>query len=202
MSADEEWPCHWLKGWASWPVKIQEEGASTSCISLINMTFVPLDLQSSLGTHNLWGETCPGKKEGEPMAMKGCAREMTRRLWTDGTPRLAPQHSIKAQASYTRPLRFWALHLHPVAVWHSQSFSFLARLSLYQQVRIRESSPGAPKKGLDSSWSEVAQSCPTLCDPMNCSLEGSSILGILQTRVLEWVAISFSKCLWLFIDMQ
>ena len=41
--------------------------------------------------------------------------------------------------------------------------------------------------------SEVAQSCPTLCDPMDCSLPGSSIHGILQARLLEWVAISFSN---------
>ena len=41
--------------------------------------------------------------------------------------------------------------------------------------------------------SEVAQSCPTLCDPMDCSLPGSSIHGIFQARVLEWVAISFSR---------
>ena len=40
---------------------------------------------------------------------------------------------------------------------------------------------------------EVAQSCPTLCDPMDCSLPGFSIHGILQVRVLEWVAISFSR---------
>ena len=40
---------------------------------------------------------------------------------------------------------------------------------------------------------EVAQSCPTLCDPMDCSLPGSSIQGILQARILEWVAISFSR---------
>ena len=39
-----------------------------------------------------------------------------------------------------------------------------------------------------TSESEVAQSCPTLPDPMDCSLPGSSIHGIFQTRVLEWVA--------------
>ena len=43
------------------------------------------------------------------------------------------------------------------------------------------------------SESEVAQSCPTLYDLMNCSLPGSSLHGILQARVLEWVAISFSR---------
>ena len=42
-------------------------------------------------------------------------------------------------------------------------------------------------------WSEVAQSCPTLCDPMDCSLQGSSIHGIFQARVPEWGAISFSR---------
>ena len=40
---------------------------------------------------------------------------------------------------------------------------------------------------------QVAQSCPTLCDPMDCSLPGSSVHGIFQARVLEWVAISFSR---------
>ena len=40
------------------------------------------------------------------------------------------------------------------------------------------------------SESEVTQSCPTLCDPMNCSLPGSSIHGIFQARVLEWGAIA------------
>ena len=39
---------------------------------------------------------------------------------------------------------------------------------------------------------EMAQSCPTLCYPMDCSLPGSSVHGIFQARVLEWVAISFS----------
>ena len=42
------------------------------------------------------------------------------------------------------------------------------------------------------SESEVAQLCPTLSDPMDCSLPGSSIHGIFQGRVLEWVAIAFS----------
>ena len=40
---------------------------------------------------------------------------------------------------------------------------------------------------------EVTQSCPTLCNPMDCSLPGSSLHGILQARVLEWVDISFSR---------
>ena len=42
------------------------------------------------------------------------------------------------------------------------------------------------------SESEVAQSCLTLSDPMDCSLPGSSVHGIFQARVLEWGAIAFS----------
>ena len=41
--------------------------------------------------------------------------------------------------------------------------------------------------------SEVAQLCPTLCNPMDCSLSGFSVHGILQARILEWAAISFSR---------
>ena len=42
-------------------------------------------------------------------------------------------------------------------------------------------------------WREVAQPCPLFCDPMDCSLPGSSIHGILQARIVEWAAISCSK---------
>ena len=45
------------------------------------------------------------------------------------------------------------------------------------------------------SESEAAQSCPTLCDPIDCSVPGSSVHGIFQARVLEWVAIAFSEVL-------
>ena len=40
---------------------------------------------------------------------------------------------------------------------------------------------------------EVAQSCPTLCDHVDCNLLGFSVHGILQARILEWIAISFSR---------
>ena len=41
--------------------------------------------------------------------------------------------------------------------------------------------------------SKSLQSCTTLCDPIDVSLPGSSVLGILQARILEWVVISFSS---------
>ena len=46
---------------------------------------------------------------------------------------------------------------------------------------------------LQTLRSEAAQLCPTLCDPLHSSLSGSSIHGIFQARVLEWIAISFSR---------
>ena len=67
----------------------------------------------------------------------------------------------------------------------------------------RWSSPGpfVGRRGLTISGllrphglrSEVAQSCVTLCDPMDCSLPGSSVGGLFQARILEWVAIFFSR---------
>ena len=39
----------------------------------------------------------------------------------------------------------------------------------------------------------VAQSCPTLCDPLNCSPPDSFVHGILQARILQWIAILFSR---------
>ena len=45
----------------------------------------------------------------------------------------------------------------------------------------------------ENTESESAQSCPTLCSPMDCSLPGSSVHGIFQAIVPEWIAISFSR---------
>ena len=57
----------------------------------------------------------------------------------------------------------------------------------------------ASEPGMLGPWkvkeSEVTQSCPTLCDPMDCNLSGFSVHGIFQARVLEWVATAFSVLL-------
>ena len=54
---------------------------------------------------------------------------------------------------------------------------------------------GKVENNLNIHWyvSEVTQSCLTLCDPMDCSLPGSSVHGILQAKILEWVAIPYSR---------
>ena len=52
------------------------------------------------------------------------------------------------------------------------------------------------------SESEVTQSCPTLCDPVDCSPPGSSVHGSLQARILEWVAIPFSRGIFLTLGLN
>ena len=43
------------------------------------------------------------------------------------------------------------------------------------------------------SESEIAQSCPTLCDPMDCSPPGTAVHGLLQARILDWIVNSFCR---------
>ena len=79
-----------------------------------------------------------------------------------------------------------------------QSFQWAPRTDLLQNgpagppcsPRASQGSSPAPHVACVCS---VAQSCPTLCDPMDCSPPGSSVHGILQARIWEWVAISFSR---------
>ena len=69
--------------------------------------------------------------------------------------------------------------------------SRLFRLLHWQAGSLPLAPPGNPLTY--ESESEVAQSCPTLCDPMDCSSPGSSVHESLQARILEWAAISFSR---------
>ena len=59
-----------------------------------------------------------------------------------------------------------------------------------RQILYQLSYQGSPEGRVSGL---VAKSCPTLCDPMDCSLPGSSVHGISQARILEWVAISFCQ---------
>ena len=71
--------------------------------------------------------------------------------------------------------------------WCLNSWSRANNSEMISIPRVLSSSRGS------KSESEVTQSCPILCDPMDCSLWGSSIHGIFQARVLEWVAVPFSR---------
>ena len=80
-----------------------------------------------------------------------------------------------------------------------QNITDNTRIDVVADVFCKQTDVNAPRPLSQSPHHrvkrEVAQSCLTLCDPMDCSLSGSSIHGIFQARVLEWIAISFS---WIF----
>ena len=81
--------------------------------------------------------------------------------------------------------------------WHDRDHLFICMFSTYISL-VEWLWSLAPFFWLNcflivESESEVTQSWPTLCDPMDCSLRGSSVHGIFKARVLEWVAISFSR---------
>ena len=67
-----------------------------------------------------------------------------------------------------------------------RAFSSLSSSRVFQPQCCSLVSPGEVKV-------KVVQLCPTLCNPMDCSLPGYSVHGIFQARVVEWVAISFSR---------
>ena len=86
------------------------------------------------------------------------------------------------------PLALFIVMLPKQLIEHCESTILQFRKEKLYQSRLSEGT-----RGYFESESEVSQSCPTLCDPTDCSLPGFSVHGIFQARVLEWVAISFSR---------
>ena len=90
-------------------------------------------------------------------------------------PKLFPLKFILYKDSWFTMLCYFQIYIKVIQLYvYLHSFSYIFPLWFIQ-------------------FSSVAQSCPTLCDPMDCSLPGSSVHGIFQARGLEWVAISFSR---------
>ena len=99
------------------------------------------------------------------------------RTWGWSQPHLELCEGCIETGSFSelRSLWIWA----KTGAYHSQ-FLFLSSID---QCLLKE----------EEGEGEVAQSCPTLCDPVDCSLPGFSVHGILQARILEWFTISFSR---------
>ena len=114
----------------------------------------------------------PGEGKGYPPQYSGLENSMK---WTPtGSQRVGHNWATFTVAV---TLSKWMVGLFPSVSMFSKLFSIKFIPCHYMKV----------------SWSQVAQSCPTLCDPMDHSLPGSSVHGIFQARILEWVAISFSR---------
>ena len=123
--------------------------------------------------------------------------------------------SMRSKASFPFPFAILSLFFKSVILWcvikychqaksckthfkqggkkkpNSVSYQSLGTVQCYQYRRIY--GWVSQRHQLSVQWSEVDQSCPTLCDPMGCSLTDSSVHGIFQATVLEWIAISFSR---------
>ena len=82
-------------------------------------------------------------------------------------------------------------------VWYSHFFKSFPQFVLIHTVKgfsiVNETEVDVFLEFPSFSMIQLAQSCPTLCDPVDCSPAGSSVHGILQARILEWVAISISR---------
>ena len=124
-------------------------------------------------------------------------------------PELLPSTSCQKQSSqYTHHFQPLSPH-HALSLWRIEGittrytikyfiFSWLLLIGCkFQEARDFVSySPLYPCSlvlSLAPAAAAAAKLCPTLCDPMDCSLPGSSIHGIFQARVLEWGAIAFSR---------
>ena len=86
------------------------------------------------------------------------------------------------------------VYCHPAYLTYMQSTSY--EMPGWIKHKLESRFPGATTITSDiqiGKESEVDQGCLTLCDPMDCSLPGSSIQGIFQARILQWVAISFFR---------
>ena len=104
--------------------------------------------------------------------------------------------SYKANSFFYDNKEEWIIYTYILFKVHILIFIFQFNISFWNNFTFRKNFKNSTKFPASlhiESESEVAQSCPTLCDPMDCSLPGSSVHGIFQAIVLEWVAISFSR---------
>ena len=121
----------------------------------------------------------PGKSHGR-RSLVGCSP--WGREESDMTERLHSLFSIKVYSGRG----FWLSHL-PKSLESSRAYR------QYHNINEHYTKTWVSRKGC--CCCKLLQSCPTLHDPMDCSPPGSSVHGILQARILEWVAIAFSDSL-------
>ena len=129
------------------------------------------------------GRQCPERRGHWPKGRT--ARKWPREGWNAGFSELCPEHCLPrgALGAWQRPEQTHWVEESSGSLWPAKSW--------YPQT-VRN--PQAALRTLPRRLCVlVTQSCGTLCDPMDCSLAGSSVHGILQARILEWVAIFFSR---------
>ena len=86
------------------------------------------------------------------------------------------------------------------SIWKSRDITLLIKVQLVKAMVFPVVVYGCESwtiKKAEVKWSEVAQLCPTLCNPMECSLQGSSVHGIFQAIIMEWIATSLLQGIFL-----
>jgi len=136
---------------------------------------------SSLGTSlDLWLVGCA--REGGGKSAEGAAASLCQRPWEG--------RGKGGWAAQRRVSHFSLLTANSTLTAHISQES---RVLFATVVDIFFLMLFAIMKWSEVKWMKLAQSCLTLCDPMDCSLPGSSVHRILQARILEWVAIPFFR---------
>ena len=103
--------------------------------------------------------------------------------------RLIERTAVQFIALFTHPNRMWERSERKYRIHSKHLESYSETLMWFRKFKTPVRKGFKPVLGWAESESEVSQLCPTLCDPVDCKLPGSSIHGILQARILEWVAI-------------
>ena len=127
---------------------------------------------------------CRKGVQGEEKAVNGSAGHRRdwagRKPWEQVWKKAVPQKPVFYESSDTVASKFFMEGQSLIHIWTPSHWqSAISQTEIYRVMAQCES--------------EVAQSCPTLCDPMDCGLPGSSVRGTFQARILEWGAISFSR---------
>ena len=173
----------------AWKAAVHGVAMSWTQLSNFTFTFHFHALEKEMATHSsVLAWRIPGT--GEPGGLPSMGSQSQ-------TP---PAIGLKVEATHTtsililchdRTMPLWGPRLHepniPIVQGLCSCHPTLPTFSLLKDLWLTHGSSS------QSFESEVAQSCPTLFHPMDCSLPGFSIHGIFQARILEWVTISFSR---------
>ena len=140
--------------------------------------------RNGLGVTSCWRQFVP-RRQASCTAL-GPASEVQRSPFTVINCYSGPQGSWGQE---------WYLLPYPFAPSTASSTCNLPRKYWLRQIKHHErvTPLGRLFSACDDAWHMLAQLCPTHCDPMNYSPPSSSVHGILQARILEWVAVPFSR---------
>ena len=140
-------------------------------------------------------EASPGEGNGNPLQYSCLENPMDSGAWWVTVHGIAKDWTWLSEYTLILALQVYSLPTELPGKPKQYICIFILR---WRKELTKDKSPENPKLNSGNNFScvcaySVTQSCPTLCDPMDLSPPGSSVRGILQARILEWVAISFSR---------